>query len=91
MIYDGHAYCIQDQMGDGGFEDREEFQRLLQFQMAHHFQPAWRARDRALADSGALVDFSRPFDVTAVKEASFRGAVTVASSGRRTGNGTSSR
>ena len=72
MIYDGHAYCIQDQNGDGGFEDRTEFQRLLQFQMAHHFQPAWRARDRAPADSSALADFSRPFDVTAVKEASFR-------------------
>ena len=72
MIYDGHAYCIQDQNGDGGFEHRNEFQRLLQFQMAHHFQPAVRTRDRALANSDAMADFSRPFDVTAVKEAGFR-------------------
>lgn len=72
MIYDGHAYCIQDQNGDGGFEDRAEFQRLLQFQMAHHFQPALRARDGVVGDSDALADFSRPFDVTAVKEADFR-------------------
>ena len=72
MIYDGHAYCIQDQNGDGGFEHRNEFQRLLQFQMAHHFQPAWRTHDRTLGDSNALADFSRPFDVTAVKEAGFR-------------------
>ena len=47
MIYDGHAYCIPDLRGDGGFESREEFQRLLQFITAHHFQPAWRVRDRA--------------------------------------------
>ena len=72
MIYDGHAYCIQHQNGDGGFEDRDEFQRLLQFQMAHHFQPVWRTRDRAPGNSDALADFSRPFDVNAVKEANFR-------------------
>ena len=72
MIYDGHAYCIPDQKGDGGFEDRNEFQRLLQFNMGHHFQPAWRARDRTLADSSGLVDLSRPLEVEAVKEANFR-------------------
>ena len=74
MIYDGHAYCIPDQKGDGGFEDRNEFQRLLQFNMGHHFQPTWRTRDRTLADSSELVDLSRPLDVEAVKEANFRPA-----------------
>ncbi len=72
MIYDGHAYCIPDQKGDGGFPDRKEFHRLLQFSMAHHFQPAWRARDRAPADSSGLADLSRPFDLNAVKDANFR-------------------
>ena len=74
MIYDGHVYCIPDQTGDGGFESREEFQRLLQFITAHHFQPVWRARDRAPGDSHALADLSRPFDLHAVKPARFRAA-----------------
>ena len=72
MIYDGHAYCIPDLSGDGGFEHREEFQRLLQFITAHHFQPAWRVRDRAPGDAHALTDLSRPFDLDAVKPARFR-------------------
>ena len=72
MIYDGHAYCIQDLRGDGGFEDPGEFLRLLQFITAHHFQPAWRTRDRAPATSDGLADLSRPFDLSAVHEAGFR-------------------
>lgn len=72
MIYDGHAYCIPDLTGDGGFESREEFQRLLQFITAHHFQPAWRVRDRAPGDNHGLADLSRPFDLDAVKPARFR-------------------
>ena len=74
MIYDGHAYCMQDLKGDGGFEDRGEFQRLLQFITAHHFQPAWRAHDRAPASGDGLADLSRPFDLGAVKPAGFRAA-----------------
>ncbi len=74
MIYDGHAYCIPDLSGDGGFESREEFQRLLQFITAHHFQPAWRARDRAPGDDHALADLSRPFELDAVRPARFRAA-----------------
>ena len=72
MIYDGHAYCIPDLRGDGGFESREEFQRLLQFITAHHFQPVWRVRDRAPADGATLADLSRPFDLDAVRPARFR-------------------
>ena len=74
MIYDSHAYCIPDQKGDGGFETRGEFQRLLQYCMAHHFAPALRAKDRALGDSSALVDLSKPFSLNAVKEANFHAA-----------------
>ncbi len=39
MIYDGHAYIFPDLKGDGGFEDRLEFQRHLQLAMATHFMP----------------------------------------------------
>ena len=74
MIYDGHAYCIPDLKGDGGFETREEFQRLLQYCMGHHFAPALRAKDRALGDSSALVDLSKPFTLDAVKDANFHAA-----------------
>ena len=69
MIYDGHAYCIPDQKGDGGFEDRDEFQRLLQYCMAHHFAPALRAKDLSLGDSSALVDFSKPFSLDSLSAA----------------------
>lgn len=74
MIYDGHAYCIPDQRGNGGFENRSEFQRLLQYCMAHHFAPALRAKDRALGDSSALADLSQSFSLDAIKEAKFRAA-----------------
>ena len=74
MIYDGHAYCFPDQKGDGGFADRKEFQRLLQLAMARHFQPAWRKRDRAPADSTGLADPSPHWSFDALKEAQFRPA-----------------
>ena len=74
MIYDGHAYCFPDQKGDGGFEDPEEFQRHLQLGMAGHFQPAWRVRDRAPADSDGLVDFLQGENFSALKSADFRAA-----------------
>ena len=72
MIYDGHAYCIPDLRGDGGFEDRGEFQRFLQFITAHHFQPVWRSRDRAPGVSDGLADLSRSFDLDAVHDVQFR-------------------
>ena len=74
MIYDGHAYCFPDQRVDGGFDDPDEFRRHLQLGMAGHFQPAWRVRDRAPADSGGLVDFSRGQIFSALKNADFRAA-----------------
>ena len=74
MIYDGHAYCFPDQRGDGGFADPDEFKRHLQLGMVGHFQPAWRVRDRAPADSAGLVDFSRGLTFDALKDANFRAA-----------------
>ena len=69
MIYDGHSYCFQDQRGDAGWTDRDEFGRHLQLSMAAHPQPAWRSRDRAPADSSGLADFSRGVNFDALKEA----------------------
>jgi predicted TIM-barrel fold metal-dependent hydrolase len=74
VIYDGHAYCFPDQRGDGGFADRAEFQRNLQVGMAGHFQPAWRVRDRAPADSSGLYDASKGLTFDALKDADFRAA-----------------
>ena len=74
MIYDGHAYCFPDQRGDGGFDDPREFRRHLQLGMAAHFQPAWRARDRAPADSSGLVDPDNPWSFDGLREAGFRAA-----------------
>ena len=72
MIYDGHAYIFPDLRGDGGFDDRSEFQRHLQLAMATHFMPALRTRDRAAADNRGLIDESMPRGFDALKEASFR-------------------
>ena len=40
MLYDGHAYIFPDLRGDGGFDDRQEFQMHLQLAIATHFMPA---------------------------------------------------
>ena len=74
MIYDGHAYCIPDVRGDGGFADPQQFRRHLQLAIALHFQPTWRKRDRAPADTSGLMDLSRPGSFDALKEARFRPA-----------------
>ena len=72
MIYDGHAYIFPDMKGDGGFEDRDEFQRHLQLAIATHFMPVWRRRDRAAGDNSGLIDESMPRGFDALKEADFR-------------------
>lgn len=72
MIYDGHAYVFPDVRGDGGFEDRLEFQRHLQLAIASHFMPAWRKRDRAPADNSGLIDESQPRGLDTLREADFR-------------------
>ncbi len=74
VIYDGHAYCFPDQRGDGGFDHPEKFRRHLQLGMAGHFQPAWRVRDRAPADSEGLIDTSGGPTFGALKRADFRAA-----------------
>ena len=72
MIYDGHAYCFPDVREDGGFADPDEFRRHLQLAMASHFQPAWRKRDGAPADTSGLFDLSEPWSFDGLKEADFR-------------------
>ena len=72
MIYDGHAYIFPDMRGDGGFDDRREFQRHLQLAIATHFMPVRRRRDRAAADNSGLIDESMPRGFDALKETSFR-------------------
>ena len=72
MIYDGHAYIFPDMKGDGGFDDRDEFQRHLQLAIATHFMPVWRRRDRAVGDNSGLLDGSMPRGFAALKEADFR-------------------
>ena len=72
MIYDGHAYIFPDMRGDGGFDDRREFQQHLQLAIATHFMPVWRTRDRAEADNSGLLDESMPRGFGALKDANFR-------------------
>ena len=72
MIYDGHAYIFPNMRGDGGFDDRREFQRHLQLAIATHFMPVWRTRDRAEADNSGLLDLSMPRGFDALKDAHFR-------------------
>ncbi len=74
MIYDGHAYCFPDLRGDGGFDDRQQFQRHLQLAMARHYLPAWRSRDRAPGDNSGLADDTGSWNFDSLKEADFRGA-----------------
>lgn len=74
MIYDGHVYCIPDQRGRMGYQTRKEFMEYLQFGMAVNFQPAWRAKDGARADSSGIYDPSLGWGKAALKENGFRPA-----------------
>ena len=74
MIYDGHAYCMPDLKGDGGFDDPEQFRRHLQLAIARHFQPSWRKKDRVPADTSGLADPSGGWSFDALKDARFRAA-----------------
>jgi predicted TIM-barrel fold metal-dependent hydrolase len=74
MIFDGHAYCFPSLRGPAGFADAEVFRGHLQQAIATHFQPVWRARDRAPADSRALIDRAIWPRLDAVKEVPFRAA-----------------
>ncbi len=74
MIYDGHAYCFPDLRGKAGFDDKDQFRKHLQLGIARHFQPVWRARDRAPADNGGLADPGGGWDFAALKDAQFRAA-----------------
>ena len=71
MIYDGHAYCFPDLRGNGGFADRDEFQRHVQLAVAGmgHSREPWRKRDRAPADTSALADMSRGWSFDALEDA----------------------
>ena len=72
MIYDGHAYCIPDLRGNGGFADAEQFRRHLQLAIATHFQPVWRAADRSPADASGLAEPVGDWSFDSLKEADFR-------------------
>ncbi|HEV8633527.1 MAG TPA: amidohydrolase family protein [Chloroflexota bacterium] len=76
-IFDGHAYCFPSLRGPAGFSDPDIFRRHLQHAIATHFQPVWRARDRAPADSRELVEAApspRRDQLDSVKDAHFRAA-----------------
>ena len=70
MIYDSHAYCFPDLRGNGGFADRDEFQRHVQLAVAGmgHSREPWRKRDRAPADTSALADMSRGWSFDALED-----------------------
>lgn len=74
MIFDGHAYCLPDLAGAGGFEDQADFRRHLQLATAGmgHSLPPWRAIDRARADTSGLADLSKGWGFAALKDAEFR-------------------
>src|SRR5437867_13091730 len=76
-IFDGHAYCFPSLRGPAGFSDPDLFRSHLQHAIATHFQPAWRARDRAPADSRALLEAAPSpgrDQLDSVKDAHFRAA-----------------
>jgi predicted TIM-barrel fold metal-dependent hydrolase len=74
MIYDGHAYCLPELHGAGGFENPADFRRHLQLATAGmgHSLPPWRASDRAPADTSGLADLSKGWGFSALKDADFR-------------------
>jgi predicted TIM-barrel fold metal-dependent hydrolase len=74
MIYDGHAYCFPDLRGKAGFDEKDQFRKHLQLGIARHFQPVWRARDRASADASGLADPDGGWDFAALEDAQFRAA-----------------
>ena len=52
MIYSGHGYCLPNQRGDGGFQDRVQFCRYIRLSIAHHLQRTRRSRDLAPESPG---------------------------------------
>jgi predicted TIM-barrel fold metal-dependent hydrolase len=74
MIFDGHAYCIPDLRGDGGFKKAEQLQRHLQQAIAVHHQPPIRISDGSPGDNGHLIDLSNWPSLDALREANFRTA-----------------
>ena len=74
MIYDGHAYCFEDQRGNLGWGDRNEMMRHRQLAVAAPFHSSWRVRDRTPADISGLFDASQGSGFDALKECSLRAA-----------------
>ena len=74
MIFDGHSYCFPSLSGSGGFSTPEELRRHLQQAIATHYQPVWRAGDRASGDNTGLIDLDRWPRLDSLKEARFRAA-----------------
>ena len=74
MIYDGHAYCFEDQRGNLGWADRTQMTRHRQLAVAGQAQSAWRVRDRAPADNSGLIDASQGSGFDALKEGHLRAA-----------------
>ena len=74
MIFDGHAYCWPPLTGRAGFATEAQLQRHLQLAMANHFQPVWRARDRAPGDNSSLIDPTRGTRLDALKDVGFHAA-----------------
>ena len=74
MIFDGHAYCVPSLRGAGGFSSSETLERHLQQAIAAHYQPVWRARDRARGDVRGLIEGNEWPSLDALKDANFRAA-----------------
>ena len=74
MIFDGHAYCVPSLLGPGGFSSSKTLERHLQQAIATHYQPVWRARDRAPGDVRGLVKGHEWPDLDALNDAGFRAA-----------------
>ena len=74
MIYDGHAYCFEDQRGNLGWADRSQMTRHRQLAVVGHAQQGWRVRDRAPADNSGLIDASRGGGFDALRECNLRAA-----------------
>ncbi len=74
MIYDGHAYCFEDQRGNLGWADRSQMTRHRQLSVAGHAQSGWRIRDRAPVGKSGLIDHSRGSGFDALQECNLRAA-----------------
>lgn len=71
MIIDSHAYCFEAANSSTGYTSVEEHLRWVQLGQAHHYQPAFRLKDRVHSSSEILYPKINE-DINSLPDVNFR-------------------